>query len=120
MAVIAGIELVNTHKIYQRYGTKGFTVSFSMTSSGPWTEVFSGELEDPRQHPDQWQPLQTFSFNAVYARFVKFEVTSSWDDWGGLQYFNVLLGKLERGHWWQNTKVTHTKKFLSVYYKSYA
>ena len=81
-----------------------------MTSSGPWTQVYSGELEDPRQHPDAWQPLQTFSFNAVYARFVKFEVTSSWDDWGGLQYLNVLLGKLERGHWWQNTKVRHKKK----------
>ena len=66
-----------------------------MESTGPWTEVFSGELEDPRQYQDPWQPLQTFSFNAVYARFVKFEVTSSYDDWGGLQYFNVLPGKLE-------------------------
>ena len=112
IAFIGGIELVNTHHAtWRNAATKGFTVSFSMTSSGPWTEVFSGELEDPRQHPDAWQPLQTFSFNAVYARFVKFEVTSSWDDWGGLQYFNVLLGKLERGRCWQKmSEKSDTKK----------
>ena len=98
IAFIGGIELVNTHHAHWRNAaTKGFTVSFSMTSAGPWTEAVSGELEDSRQQQDPL-PLQTFSFSGVYARFVKFEITSCYDVWGGLQYFNVLnvlVGMLE-------------------------
>ena len=96
--LVSGIELVNTHNAGSRTrSTRGFTVSFSPSSTGPWTEVVSGELEDSRQQQDPL-PLQTFSFSGVYARFVKFEITSCYDVWGGLQYFNVLnvlVGMLE-------------------------
>ena len=57
--------------------------------------MHSGDLEDSRQQQDPL-PLHTFSFNAVLARFVKFEISlisSCYDVWGGLQYFNVVLGK---------------------------
>ena len=93
-AVVTAFELVNTHREDQRSrATRGFTVSLSVSSAGPWTAVHSGELEDSRQQQDPL-PLQTFSFSGVYARFVKFEITSCYDVWGGLQYFNVVLGKL--------------------------
>ena len=94
IAFIGGIELVNTHHAHWRNAaTKGFTVSFSMTSAGPWTEAVSGELEDSRQQQDPL-PLQTFSVQG-YARFVKFHITSFHGTYGGgLQYFNVLVGKI--------------------------
>ena len=92
-AVVTAFELVNTHREDQRSrATKGFTVSLSVSSAGPWTEVYSGELEDSRQQQDPL-PLQTFTFSALAARFVKFQMTSYYGSSGGLQYFNVLLGK---------------------------
>ena len=101
-AVIAGIELVNTHHAHWRNAaTKGFTVSFSMTSAGPWTEAVNGELEDSRQQQDPL-PLQTFTFPALAASFVKFQMSSYYGSSGGLQYFNVLLGKLGTYlKWWK-------------------
>ena len=94
MAAISGVELVNTHEAAKRrYSTKGFTVSFSPSSSGPWAVAASGELEDSRQQQDPL-PLQTFSVQG-YARFVKFHITSFHGTYGGgLQYFNVLVGKI--------------------------
>ena len=68
-------------------------MSLSVSSAGPWTAVHSGELEDSRQQQDPL-PLQTFSVQG-YARFVKFHITSFHGTYGGgLQYFNVLVGKL--------------------------
>ena len=52
----------------------------------------SGELEDSRQQEDPL-PLQTFTFNPISARFVKFEITSFYGTGGGLQYFNVVVYK---------------------------
>ena len=93
-AVVTAFELVNTHREDQRSrATRGFTVSLSVSSAGPWTEVYSGELEDSRQQQDPL-PLQTFSVHG-YARFVKFHITSFHGTYGGgLQYFNVLVGKI--------------------------
>ena len=43
VAAISGVELVNTHEAAKRrYSTKGFTVSFSPSSSGPWAVAASG------------------------------------------------------------------------------
>ena len=90
---VSGIELVNTHNAGSRTrSTRGFTVSFSASSTGPWSAAVSGELEDSRQQQDPL-PLQTFTFSALAARFVKFQMTSYYGSSGGLQYFNVLLGK---------------------------
>ena len=60
--------------------------------SGPWNVAASGELEDSRQQEDPL-PLQTFTFNPISARFVKFEITSFYGTGGGLQYFNVVVYK---------------------------
>ena len=100
--LVSGIELVNTHNAGSRTrSTRGFTVSFSPSSTGPWTEVVSGELEDSRQQQDPL-PLQTFTFPALAASFVKFQITSYYGSSGGLQYFNVLLGKLGTYlKWWK-------------------
>ena len=93
VAAISGVELVNTHEAAKRrYSTKGFTVSFSTSSAGPWNVAASGELEDSRQQEDPL-PLQTFTFNPISARFVKFEITSFYGTGGGLQYFNVVVYK---------------------------
>ena len=60
----------------------------SLHEDGPWQEVIDQTLVDGTNQENPL-PLQTFYFNSVTARYVKFYVMS-WYYWGGgLQYFNV-------------------------------
>ena len=62
---------------------------FSSTNKkGPWKEILDETLVDSRNQPNPVD-LQSFSFEAVTAGFVKFEVLSWYGIGGGLQYFNI-------------------------------
>ena len=61
---------------------------FSKNKNGPWEEILDETLDDSRNHPNPLA-LQSFSFEAVTAGFVKFEVLSWYGIGGGLQYFNI-------------------------------
>jgi len=88
--IVDGVELVNTKSgLHDNRGTKQFSVSLSQNSEAPWEKVLLATLEDPRGQQTGPLPLQTFSFPAMSARFVQFNL-SSWYGWGGgLQYFSV-------------------------------
>ena len=63
--------------------------AFSSTNkNGPWKEILDETLVDSRNQPNPVD-LQSFSFEAVTAGFVKFEVLSWYGIGGGLQYFNI-------------------------------
>ena len=51
-------------------------------------EVIDETLADSRNQVNPL-PLQSFSFESVTARFVKFEVASWYGIGGGIQYFNI-------------------------------
>lgn len=61
---------------------------FSLSEKGPWQQVLETTLKDSRNQSDPL-PLNTFNFNYVTARYVKFKLLSYWGLGGGLQYFNV-------------------------------
>ncbi len=61
---------------------------FSKNKNGPWEEILDETLLDSRNQPNPLD-LQSFSFEAVTAGFVKFEVLSWYGNGGGLQYFNI-------------------------------
>ena len=99
---VVGVELVNTvncqnagcDTIYSRdRATAAFKVYLGLAEAGPWTEVLSEELEDPRQDSLPL-PLLTFSLPPTKARFIKFKLVSWYGDSGGLQYFAPLLPSL--------------------------
>ena len=98
VVLVMGVELVNTVN-YQRAGhqrdraTGAFKVYLALAEAGPWTEVLSEELEDPRQDPLPL-PLHTFTFPPVQARFIRFKLISWYGPSGGLQYFYPFLGQL--------------------------
>ena len=87
---VDGVELVNTKSgHHDNRGTKQFSVSLRRNSETPWEKVIRATLEDPRGQQTDSLPLQTFSFPAMSARLVQFNL-SSWYGWGGgLQYFSV-------------------------------
>ena len=61
----------------------------SLFQNGPWIEVIDDDsIPDSRQQ-EKPLPFQTFNFDYVTARFVKFEVVSWYGSGGGLQYFNM-------------------------------
>ena len=88
--MVDGVELVNTKSgLHDNRGTKQFSVSLRQNSEAPWEKVLRATLEDPRGQQTDPLLLQTFSFQAMSARLVKFNL-SSWYGWGGgLQYFSV-------------------------------
>ena len=57
------------------------------------TEVFTWTLEDPRQMEGPL-PIHDFPINRTEARFVQFEILSSFGNQGGLMYFAALEGRL--------------------------
>ena len=61
---------------------------YSLSHNGPWHEVLDESISDSRQQ-EKPLPLQTFNFDSLTARFVKFEVVSWYGGGGGLQYFNL-------------------------------
>ena len=100
VVLVLGVELVNTVN-YQKAGhpyqrdraTGAFKVHLAQAEAGPWTEVLSEELEDPRKDPLPL-PLLTFTFPPVQARFIRFKLISWYGPSGGLQYFSPFLGQL--------------------------
>ena len=80
--LVVGVELVNTvnckddgcqHQHSRDRATGAFKVYLALSEAGPWTEVLSDELEDPRQDPLPL-PLLTFTFPPTEARFIRFNV----------------------------------------------
>ena len=93
-ALVVGVELVNTGESAR--ATRAFTVHLALADSGPWTEILSEELEDPKDDPLPL-PLLTFSLPPTVARFIRFRIVSWYGGYGALQYFNPLfpfLGQL--------------------------
>ena len=96
---VVGVELVNTMNCVnamcnaghsKNRATGAFKVYLAPAEAGPWTEVLSEELEDPRQDALPL-PLLTFAFPPMEARFIRFNVVSWYGHGGGLQYFFPLL-----------------------------
>ena len=102
--LVVGVELVNTvnckddgcqHQHSRDRATGAFKVYLAPAEAGPWTEVLSEDLEDPRQDPLPL-PLLTFTFPPVQARFIRFKLISWYGPSGGLQYFFPFLGQLTK------------------------
>ena len=70
-------------------GTKDFTVSVSVSQNGPWQDIKTGTLDDPRIEEGIPQDTETFQVQAVVARYVKFDCTSYYGLSCGLQYIGV-------------------------------
>ena len=63
------------------------------TTSGPFEELLVSSLPDSRElNP---VPTMDFAFPKTTVRFVRFEIIDFWGNGGGLQYFEVLSGKLQ-------------------------
>ena len=101
---VFGVELINTvncqnddcsSQFSRDRAAGGFKVYLAQAEAGPWTEVLSEELEDPRQDPLPL-PLLTFSFPPMQARFIRFKLISWYGPSGGLQYFFPFLGQLTK------------------------
>ena len=102
VGLVFGVELVNTVNCrndgcdtpYSRdRATAAFKVYLGLAEAGPWAEVLSEELEDPRQDSLPL-PLLTFTLPPTKARFIKFKLVSWYGNGGGLQYFTPLLPSL--------------------------
>ena len=103
--LVVGVELVNTvnckddgcqHQHSRDRATGAFKVYLAPAEAGPWTEVLSEELEDPRQDALPL-PLLTFAFPPTEARFIRFTIVTWYGRSGALQYFFPLfpfLGQL--------------------------
>ena len=97
-ALLVGVELVNTVNWRARNrATRAFTMHLALAYSGPWTEILSGELENPL---DELLPLPllTFSFPPTVARFIRFRIVSWYGIGGALQYFYPLFPILGQLH----------------------
>ena len=99
---VFGVELINTvncqnddcsTQFSRDRAAGGFKVYLAQAETGPWTEVLSEDLEDPRQDPLPL-PLLTFTFPPMQARFIRFKLISWYGPSGGLQYFSPFLGQL--------------------------
>ena len=77
-------------------GTKSYIVSVSESENGPWKEIKSGTLVDPRPRSDP-QDLETFQIHPVLAHYVKFSCTSYYGEYCALGYIEVF-GK---ANFWQ-------------------
>jgi hypothetical protein len=71
-----------------------FRLSVSQSETGPWHNVLETTLEDSRQQMDPL-PLQVIYLQSkVIGQFVKFELLEWYGQGGGLQYFDILRGKI--------------------------
>ena len=75
-------------------GTKEFTISVSDNETGPWKEIISGLLADPRQHEGSLNPQESeiFPVNPVLAHYVKFSCISYYGNGCVLQYIEAFEG----------------------------
>ena len=68
------------------FATKGFLVSGSLDSNGPWKTLIQDELTDTTG--GRSAHLLNFTMDKpVKIKFLKFELVSFWGEGGGLQYF---------------------------------
>ena len=89
---IRKLRVINSHKM--EGATERFAVSLGMEEDfSDLTEVFTWTLEDPRQMEGPL-PVHDFPINRTEARFVQFEILSSFGNQGGLMYFAALEGRL--------------------------
>ena len=91
---INNVENTKIRKLPFFRGTKSFVVSVSESGDGPWKEIKSGKLEDPRQaivgqslNP---QESEIFHIDRVVAHYVKFSCTSYYGSGCALQYIEVF------------------------------
>ncbi len=74
-------------------GTKDFTLYSSLFPSGSWNEILSEVLSDLRAMEcvaGVGLPMDTFSFGAVVARYVRFVAESYYGSGAGLQYIVIV------------------------------
>jgi len=94
------ISLVNTHNGFkQDRGTKDFKVFLGDNENGPWTEVLSSTLLDPRGINETIAsvPLTVFDIAPKCAKYVKFKIMTYYGLGGGLQYFSTCPQKCGEG-----------------------
>eukprot|EP00043_Microstomoeca_roanoka_P000465 m.27809 g.27809 ORF g.27809 m.27809 type:complete len:831 (-) comp10335_c0_seq2:88-2580(-) len=87
-AGVAAVTLVNTHNShYNDFGTKGFSVALSNSSSGPWMTV----VEDTLPNVDGGGTVApvTYKFSPTPSRFVKFWASSFYAKGAGLNSFSL-------------------------------
>ena len=90
-----------------------FDICFSISEAGPWVQILDRTLEDSRTQNDPL-PLQTFNFNSVSAKYVKFKLISYWGKGGGLQYFN--LKKSKPGDWCSDVWFSHHFHMIFIWF----
>ncbi len=74
-------------------GMKGFAIEASASESGPFEEIVSGEMNDPRSKDCEDIGMETYGATKVIAvRYLKFVVRSAYGDHPALQYM-ALVGK---------------------------
>ena len=73
-------------------GTRDVSVSVSVSENGPWQEINTGTLDDPRVVDGIPQDTETFQVQAVVTRYVKFLCISYYGLGCGLQYIGVSGG----------------------------
>ena len=73
-------------------GTKSFAVSVGASEDGPWKEIKSGTLEDPRHHGQSLNPQESeiFHIDRVLAHYIMFNCTSYYGVGCVLQYIEVF------------------------------
>ena len=88
---VIGVELRNTHNSnHKDRSTKKFRVSIGSSKTGPWTELLTKDLVDSRYQTTP--PVQVFlGDEAVYGRFIKFDLLGFYGKGGGLNYFDVII-----------------------------
>ena len=90
--IIRQLRVINSHK--GEGATERFAVSLGMEEDfSDLTEVFTWTLEDPRQMEGPL-PVHDFEINRTEAKYVQFEILSSFGNQGGLMHFAALAGEL--------------------------
>ncbi len=90
--LIDRIDLQNTHNGGSKdRGTRDFTLLVSLDGDD-WTEVVSDTLSFYNDASTAWlnTPLESFEFDEIWARFVKFQVDSYYGVGGGLAELRVF------------------------------
>ena len=84
---VQGFQIKNKGKgTDTEFATKGFLVSGSLDSNGPWKTLIQDELIDTTGGRSADLPNFTMD-KPVKIKFLKFELVSFWGEGGGLQYF---------------------------------
>lgn len=84
--IISKLTVRNTHNDdHHDRGTNQISVYVSNSASGPWANILTTNLPDPRNTDP---PKETFKVTGQ-GRYVKVEVDSYYENGGGLQFFGV-------------------------------